>query len=70
MSLLHRPIRPDSDIFIDSSGNICWERYEYQCPKCKYILRQPVQTECAHRLCQECAEDLFAMKYCCIDTMK
>ena len=70
MSLLHRPIRSDSDIFIDSSEEIHLERQKYQCPKCEYILRQPVQTGCAHQLCQECAEDLFAMKYCCIDTMK
>ncbi|XP_065054907.1 TNF receptor-associated factor 3-like isoform X1 [Rhopilema esculentum] len=30
----------------------------YQCPACTYALRDPLQTECGHRLCKDCYGDL------------
>ncbi|XP_065660059.1 TNF receptor-associated factor 3-like [Hydra vulgaris] len=31
---------------------------EHECPVCKMALREPVQTQCGHRLCLSCAEEM------------
>ncbi|XP_065659853.1 TNF receptor-associated factor 6-like [Hydra vulgaris] len=31
---------------------------EHECPVCKMALREPIQTQCGHRLCLSCAEEM------------
>ena len=35
---------------------------KYQCPRCRYLLKDAVQTSCGHWLCNDCAEHLFEAK--------
>lgn len=32
---------------------------KYVCPICNEVLRDPVQTPCGHRFCENCANNLF-----------
>ncbi|XP_065660077.1 TNF receptor-associated factor 3-like [Hydra vulgaris] len=32
---------------------------EHECPVCKMALREPIQTQCGHRLCLSCAEEMI-----------
>ena len=41
-----------------TSDKLEWTKY--QCPFCKWILRDAVQTCCGHWLCQECAQRVLA----------
>ncbi len=40
----------------------------YQCPKCRCLLKDAVQTSCGHWLCEECAKKLASQsqRYCVI----
>ena len=31
----------------------------YSCMKCEYLLRDPVQLSCGHRVCKHCADELI-----------
>ncbi|XP_065660050.1 TNF receptor-associated factor 5-like isoform X3 [Hydra vulgaris] len=35
---------------------------EHECPVCKMALRKPIQTQCGHRLCLSCAEEMRKRK--------
>jgi len=35
----------------------------HKCPCCSYALRDPLQTECGHRICKECYADLQRKRY-------
>ncbi|XP_047138291.2 TNF receptor-associated factor 5 isoform X1 [Hydra vulgaris] len=31
---------------------------DYECPVCKLVFREPIQTQCGHRLCLSCSEEI------------
>ena len=42
---------------LDSGYNLEWNKY--QCPLCKWLLKDAVQISCGHWLCLECAQEVF-----------
>ena len=49
------PGHPIHGIFKDSDA-----LHRLLCPKCKYLLNDPVQPSCGHRICRSCADEIIA----------
>ncbi|CAF3484521.1 unnamed protein product [Rotaria sp. Silwood2] len=48
-----------------NAGNINSIKQIYQCRSCSYILRDPVQLPCGHRLCKTCVENYNGSSVIC-----